>query len=250
MIGGAAPGQLYFAGQLLAPLMVSGGIADTGANVSDTLRIAAASRAVSDTGATVTDSVSVIKRHIYAVSFSEQGALVSDSVTPAFAPASPSRLAVDSYADGTATIFGAWSRIEEPLCIFSDAFFPYEPPPDETESYYADLPFIEAEHKFAETRPMPGTAKRATCAWHGLMVDDERGARVVVRAGGEFEGLIGERVRIVPSFTHAGAPVVVGYVHAVADLDPRDDLSVTRRMFMDLGLLGLDRIEVVVETLT
>lgn len=208
-------------------------------------------RAATDTG--VSSSSSVVIHKVKPVGLVDFGvsAGAGDNLGQVAVVQAPTKLGVDSYADGTSTLFGSHSGISEPMSVFTDVFEPYFPPLSETEGYYARLPFIEAEAKLGETRPVIGTARLVNCSWHGMNTDSERGAFVLVRAGGELEDLVGERVAITAQRGKArpGTIRIVGFVHGVADLDKREELSVTRRLFMGLSLVGNDRVPVVVERL-
>jgi hypothetical protein len=179
---------------------------------------------------------------------SDVGVAISEAAGGLAQRAAQGLLGSDLYEDGTAVAFGSFNPVGDLLCVFSDSFDPYAPPVDEPEAYYTALPFLEAERKLAETEPI-ATGVRVSCAWHGLVVDNDRGAVVLVRDGGELEPLIGERVRITPVGKRIGKRSVYAFVHGKANLDPQDELSASRRIFLAMGPLGLDRLPVVVETL-
>lgn len=105
-------------------------------------------------------------------------------------------------------------------------------------------PFAEAQAIFGEDPPQEGTSSVATCSWHGTILNPERGSFCVVQRGGRFADLVGDRVR-VSTFT---GRAVNAYVIAEAELE--DDISLTRRLFMELGLLSADDLNVRIEILS
>lgn len=173
----------------------------------------------------------------------DTGASISDGFTVGTA----SRMTTDPYGDGASQTFGVAALSAALFSMFVDTFDTYQPPAGETNVYYARLPLLEAQPKMSETASAPGTFASVNCSWHGQVVDPERGSFILVRAGGELEDRIGSRIRLTGRAPTGGQ--VVGYVHGVADLDDRDEVSVPRRLFMELGLPGLDRVPVTVETL-
>lgn len=218
---------------------------DVGVTISDTLTPRAVRpRSMTSTGVTITDSL--VKNTTGAVttrSLTDTGVTISDSV----ATGAVTRTAVDAYADGASATFGASTVSATRYSIFTDTFDTYTPPADETESYYGRLPLQEAQPKLSETAVEPGSYTSVNCTWHGQVIDPERGSFILVRAGSDLEDRIGRRVRI--TVRGKRAKNVVGFVHGVAPLDERDDISVPRRLFMELSLPGFDRAPVIVETL-
>jgi hypothetical protein len=222
---------------------------DTAVTITESLRRVVLRKPTADTGVTVSDAVTKVTFKVVTRTLADIGAAITD-VTGVSGGDIGMLIGTDSYEDGTSSFFGLSSSLPVFLSAFTDAFAAYSPPARETEAYYSHLPFVEAERKFGETSPVAGSAHRVSCAWHGLVVDTDRGAVVVVRDGGSLDGLVGQRVRITPT----GKPgsnrePVYAYVHAKASLSPEDELSVPRRVFLGLGTLGLDRMPVIVETL-
>jgi hypothetical protein len=79
--------------------------------------------------------------------------------------------------------------------------------------------------------------------WYGTDISRERGSFALVNRGGPAEALIGDRIRL----RHRDRSVVV-YVVGTEDL--LEDIHVTRRSFLALELLAVDRIDCTVEVLT
>ena len=160
----------------------------------------------------------------------------------------PGKVVSDTYSDGPATPFPTLTTVA-PIAMYADVFEAYAPPTNELEVYYARLPFHEAQAKLGETSPVKGTARPVSVTWHGTKLDPERGSFAVLRAGGDFDPtLIGERVKI--SYIRSGVVrVIYAFVHNVGDLDVRDEISVTRRLWMELEAAGFDRIDATVEQL-
>lgn len=210
--------------------------------------MALVSRALTDTGAAISDAAARAPR-TSSRSVADMGAAISEVTGGQLSRAALGLSGHDLYEDGTTVAFGSFDQVTDQLCVFSDSFDPWVAPSEETEAYYTALPFLEAERKLAETVPIPSSAQRATCTWHGLVVDNDRGTVVLVREGGPLEGLIGERVRITPVGRRQGKHSVYAFVHGKAELNPLDDLSTSRRVFLAMDTLGLDRLPVIVETL-
>lgn len=129
------------------------------------------------------------------------------------------------------------------LYIFA-TYFEEAPVPAISDIQIGRYPFAEAQAVFGEDPPQEGTSSVATCSWHGTILNPERGSFCVVQRGGRFADLVGDRVR-VSTFT---GRAVNAYVIAEAELE--DDISLTRRLFMELGLLSADDLNVRIEILS
>lgn len=94
--------------------------------------------------------------------------------------------------------------------------------------------------------PIPGTRKLAVCGWHGRKLDPEiQGASVaIVQKGGPLEDMLGARV-LVSTAKHS----VIAYVHNMLDLNTGEDISLSRRLFAELGLLSAEELRVTVDVL-
>lgn len=116
--------------------------------------------------------------------------------------------------------------------------------PEETDEYYARLPFPEAQRIFAAGSPQLSEALVSRIGWHGTATDLERGSFAIVREDGPLAHLIGERLRITRG-DRVGRLQVYVYCHSRLELP--DDLSVPRRIYLQLGLPAEDDIPVTVE---
>lgn len=105
---------------------------------------------------------------------------------------------------------------------------------------YAELPFHDSQRKLAE-----GQAEQAVlageCGWHGFGFDSRRGAYGLVHPSGAFADLVGKRVEVTAQ--EGGGTV---YVLLAAQADVPDDMSLTRRAFIGIGLLSDDNASVTV----
>lgn len=155
---------------------------------------------------------------------------------------------VDTYADGPAATFGAANAVTWNFALVVTAFEPYLPP-DETDIYYSRLPYYDAGAALRTAGRGVAAPRLADAGWHDTFIDPETGANALVRAGGVFEDLLGERIRVTTQ-----SPVdrrgVIAYVHNLADEDIFDwDLSLTRHLFSQLSLLAKETVPVLVEVL-
>jgi hypothetical protein len=107
--------------------------------------------------------------------------------------------------------------------------------------------FLNARYAFPESQAiLVGHASRtyhASAAWHGTRFDGERGVFAIVRAYGPLADLVGQRLRI-----RRGKRSVVCYCHDEGDT--AEDISLTRRAFLELAPLATTRLQVRVEVLT
>jgi hypothetical protein len=156
----------------------------------------------------------------------------------------------DVYGDGPTVAIGTGTALTTDLSLYAIATSAFVPPPSALEMYYGRLPWFSAEAKFGETAPVKGTATTAMLSWHGTNLDLERGAFAVVKTGGIFDDWIGERVKITTRPIETKVRSLVAYVHNYAALDDRDDISITRRGWMQIALAGNDRLRVRVERLS
>lgn len=118
--------------------------------------------------------------------------------------------------------------------------------PDVDDAHIARYPFSYAQALLGDIPPLEGSARTASCTWHGTRQHPERGSFMLVQRDGEFTDLIGHRVRI----SEFGGGSVYAYVIAAADLEEADDLSLTRRLFMALAPLATESLGVRVEILS
>lgn len=112
------------------------------------------------------------------------------------------------------------------------------------------LPWEVAQGALSATGPVPGTGRRAVIGWHGPMTDATECA-AIVRSDGPLADLVGQRVRLTRRIGPRRREVAV----YVADEQPwpggfePEDLSVSRRAWLELGDWALDSLEVTVEEL-
>lgn len=116
--------------------------------------------------------------------------------------------------------------------------------PDTADEHIAALPFGESQRIFAIGGPVAGSARLVTCGWHGTKTDPNIGAYGIARADGPLADYVGERVRVRDSESQR-----VVYVYIVDEADVIEDLSLTRRAFMELGLASTEELSAVVEVM-
>ena len=181
------------------------------------------------------------------------GVHVGGGSNVARARTSPSTLGgvtnADVYADGPTFSIGPGTTLTTSLSLFTIVTPVYVPTINALEMDYGRLPWIEAQKKFSETAPIKGTATSAMASWHGTALDEERGAFLVVQTNGRFDEWIGERVKVTTRPIENKVRSVVLYVHNYANLKP-DDISLSRRGWIQIALPGFDRIRVKVEKLS
>lgn len=176
---------------------------------------------------------------------------VGRSVVLPYAILTPSAIAgkeiTDTYADGPSDPFGIGSWLGVNLSLFGTfiAAEDWEPPADLDEMQYGRLPYSLAQSVFGSADVDPATLTRATCGWHGLKFDLQRGSFAIVARDGPLADLVGERVRVRRTGYRPRAVYV--YVHDEALLEGDEDISLPRRQFMALDLLAKTTLEVVVE---
>jgi hypothetical protein len=109
------------------------------------------------------------------------------------------------------------------------------------DEYIGTLPFAEAQATFATRGPLGGSARLATCGWHGSDFDPNLGSFAVVQRGGKLDDLLGERIKVT------AGPGRAVYAYVIDTLDTLDDLSLTRRCFMALAPPATTALDVLVE---
>lgn len=150
----------------------------------------------------------------------------------------------DTYSDGSSDPFGAETTVTSDFAAFVTYFKPWVPP-DETDLYFARLPFAEAQ-KALGGGPVSRSARPVVVGWHDTFTDPELGSNALVRDGSDLAPLLGERVRITIHGT-ASPRVVYAYVHGLMPSDSDEDLSVTRLLYSRLSTLADDSIAAIVE---
>lgn len=153
----------------------------------------------------------------------------------------------DTYSDGSSAVFGAATAVSSDLSLFLSYFKPYAMlRPVETDMYFARLPYAVAQSVLSLGGPS-GVQRLVQVGWHDTFIDPETGSVALVRDDSVLMDLLGERVKV----TTQEVPVprsVVAYVHNV--VDPRAvewDLSLSRHLYAQLGLLGSTTITAVAE---
>lgn len=158
----------------------------------------------------------------------------------------------DTFSDGPAATFGTgWPTLED-ITVYGDVFQPWTAPTNLDEFTYARLPMAEAQKVFKTTPPVFGSGIVSQACFHGTGLDPERGSFAVVQAGGILDALVGERVKITRT-SFGVKRSVLAYVHNSLLIDDvggvTPDLSLPRRVWAQLALLGDDMVEVIVERL-
>lgn len=148
-----------------------------------------------------------------------------------------------TVTEGT-TLPAAPGSVEGVLSVFA-TYFEEPALPAIDDAQIARYPFSYAQAILGSEPPLEGSAKVASCTWHGTFLHPDRGSFLLVQREGKFSGLVGQRVRVS---TFSGKSVVA-YVITEADLD-EDDISLTRRLFMELGPLALESLTVRIEQLS
>lgn len=155
------------------------------------------------------------------------------------AQASGGTLYTDTYSNGANTLSGGTSAVIMPA-IYATYFTPWETP------VAADLDLGRLGFPSAQEALSAGLGAldtySATCGWHGYAFHPERGSFAIVKDTGPLVSLLGERVRIT-----YGDEVVVAYV--IDSGDTVEQVTVTRRLYMELTAAATDEIDVTVEVL-
>jgi hypothetical protein len=112
-----------------------------------------------------------------------------------------------------------------------------------TEEYLAALPWEESQSIFGTQGPVSNSARSAKLSWHGSGFHPSQGAFAVVKEGGPFEAMLGERLKL----TYNGRAIMVYVTDSSPDVD--EELTVTRQAFVHLAAPALDRITAVLEVL-
>lgn len=112
-----------------------------------------------------------------------------------------------------------------------------------TDLEIARLPFGAAQTAL-ETTPVVDTSVLARAGWHGTALDRERGSFAIVNRGGKLKQMVGKRVSVS---TFSGKSVIA-VVSGEASME--DDISLTRRSFMEIGPLALESVGVKVQELS
>lgn len=144
----------------------------------------------------------------------------------------------DTYSNGPGATVG--SAPSTGLTAFLTTTRAYVPLPTVSEQMLASLPVPDAVAYFGTaTGPDRSTAARASCGWHGTKFAEEQGAFAIVKLDGLLSDFVGERVQI----RHDDR---ITYAYVYDERDIAEDISVTRRLFMELADPTDDELEVTV----
>lgn len=125
-------------------------------------------------------------------------------------------------------------------------YFAIPPVPEVDDLHIARYPFGYAQEVLRLEPPLEGTASVGQVTWHGTVLNPERGSVALVQRDGRYTDLIGERVLL----TNFNGRSVAAYVLNEAGLGEGDDLSVTRRLFMQLAPLATEALNCKIEVLS
>jgi hypothetical protein len=139
------------------------------------------------------------------------------------------------------------SPLSNELSIFLGPNTEWDAPDGLADSYYAVLPWHDAQRKFAETGPT-GVVLRADARWHGTRLDTNRGAVAIANAAGPLAPYVGKRIRLT-SLAPTGRPRTIYLYLSGSTTKITEDLSLSRRAFLGLGVPALTNTPVKVEVL-
>jgi len=140
----------------------------------------------------------------------------------------------DLYSDGPSDPFGDYELVEGSFRLLVPQFEAYVPLSTTSLTYISRLPFAEAQAALKLRGTRRASRHLISLGWHGTKTDADRGSFAVVRADGPLVGLLGKRVRV--SIRGRRSRIVYAYVHALGEV--AEDLTLTRRLFQELGSLG------------
>lgn len=142
----------------------------------------------------------------------------------------------DDFEDGPQATLSSLEDIgQKNLCIYATVFTAWEPPEVE-DLQLGRLPWSGAQESFA------GAAREtveATCGWHGTRLHHETGAFALVNREGPLAHMVGDRIKVTRDLNAI-------YVYVVGEEELEEDLSLSRRAFLQLGPLSADYLDVVV----
>lgn len=116
--------------------------------------------------------------------------------------------------------------------------------PNEPEIMDARLAFPDAQVALAGTVEETKFATN-TCGWYGTAFHPDRGCFAIVNLGGPLVDLVGDRLLLRYGVSRS----VIVYCIGAQTVPEGQDIVITRRSFLALELLVVDRIDVIVETL-
>jgi hypothetical protein len=157
----------------------------------------------------------------------------------------------DTYADGPSATFGTSTTTNNVLFSWF-ASYTLDWASDSSDLYdLAQLPLAAAQRALAATAAVTTGFLRLSgqAGWHGSSFDDGQASFVIADADGPFADRVGHVLKITLDQALT-ARTVWAFCHRAADLDPGDDLSLPRPLFLALGLLNTDSVPVGVEVVS
>lgn len=151
----------------------------------------------------------------------------------------------DTYTDGAANPFGSATSLTANMSIFATASPVWLERPDAGMDVIARLGWTDAQ-RLLLSAALSSPVYQATAAWHGTVVDPNRGSFAVVRRAGPLADLVGERLKLTTSGPNPLSCLVYVF-QAVTSLE--QDISLARRAFASLELLARDTVDVKIEVL-
>lgn len=113
---------------------------------------------------------------------------------------------------------------------------------DYEDEYLAQLPWMESQEAFAFGGPVPRSARAATVGWHGTDWDPMTPAFAIVNPAGPMADLVGERLKV----TYRRKSV---YVFCHDESNVIEDLSLTKRAFIDLAAPAMEELHATIEVM-
>jgi hypothetical protein len=156
----------------------------------------------------------------------------------------------DAYDGGVADPVPAGTPAAGRLTLYMTVVEPFVVP-DVDDLHLSRLPFELTQRIFSATGVTPDPPRSARCGWHDVATDDERGANAIVRSDGPLADLVGERI-LVKTREHGRDREVVVYVHEEQDWPDEitdEDLSITKRAWLELGEWSLESLLVTIEVI-
>lgn len=151
----------------------------------------------------------------------------------------------DTYTDGPTNPFGTATSLTANMSIFATASPVWVERATAPMDVIARLGWADAQ-RLLLSAALSSPIYQATAAWHGTVVDPNRGSFAVVRAGGPLASLVGERLKLTTAGPYPLSCLVYVF-QAVPSLE--QDISLARRAFASLELLARDTVDVKIEVL-
>jgi hypothetical protein len=152
----------------------------------------------------------------------------------------------DAYNDGASNPFGAATLDAHQIALFATYVLDWAAP-NVADLHIGRYGFATAQAEFGRSGVDP-RRRRVNLGWHGTSKDPERGSFAIVRSGSDAAALLGERIRVT-TFISGKPRSVRAYVHNERDLEEDVDVSLTRMLFLHVGLFSVDNVPAIVEVL-